>query len=91
MGAPGDPDYAPATYSDDVQATLTIGYSMKQGSNAKITGTVTIADPFLSVVDNAWEPGKKYNYTINFRLNEIIFNPSVTDWVDVNVTTINIF
>lgn len=85
---PSDPLY---DAGDAVAATITIGYSMEQTGSAKITGTVTIADPFLSVAANAWEAGKKYNYTINFRLNEILFNPSVTDWVDVNVTTINIY
>lgn len=85
---PSDPLY---DAGDAVAATITIGYSMEQTGSAKITGTVTIADPFLSVAANAWEPGKKYNYTINFRLNEILFNPSVTDWVDVNVATINIY
>lgn len=84
---PSDPEYV----ADDKGATLTIGYSMEQTGSAKITGTVTIADPFLSVKANAWEPGKKYNYTINFKLNEILFNPSVTNWVDVNVTEITIF
>ena len=84
-----DPDATPDP--DTVQATITIGYSMEQTDSEKITGTVTIADPFLSVANNEWEPGKKYNYTINFRLNEILFNPSVTDWVVVDVTTINIY
>ena len=85
-----DPSHEKYNAADAVAATITIGYSMEQTGSAKITGTVTIADPFLSVVNNAWEAGKKYNYTINFRLNEILFNPSVTDWVDVNVSTINI-
>ena len=86
-----DPGHAKYNAEDAVKATITIGYSMEQTGSAKITGTVTIADPFLSNVENAWEAGKKYNYTINFRLNEILFNPSVTDWVDVDVTTINIY
>ena len=86
-----DPGHAKYNAEDAVKATITIGYSMEQTGSAKITGTVTIADPFLSNVDNAWEAGKKYNYTINFRLNEILFNPSVTDWVNVNVETINIY
>ena len=84
---PSDAEYD----ATDKGATITIGYSMEQTGSAKITGTVTIADPFLSVKANAWEPGKKYNYTINFRLNEILFNPSVTNWVDVAVSTINIY
>lgn len=85
---PSDPLY---DAGDVVAATITIGYSMEQTGSAKITGTVTIADPFLSVVNNAWEAGKKYNYTINFRLNEILFDPTVTNWVNVNVDTINIY
>ena len=86
-----DPGHAKYNAEDAVKATITIGYSMEQTGSAKITGTVLIADPFLSNVENAWEAGKKYNYTINFRLNEILFNPSVTNWVDVNVETINIY
>lgn len=79
---PSDPLYVAA---DLTETTITVGYSMQQTGSDKITGTVTISKPQL------WEAGKKYNYTINFRLNEILFNPSVTDWVDVNVTTINIY
>ena len=70
---------------DTVQTIITIGYSMEQTGSAKITGTVDVAVPTL------WEAGKKYNYTINFRLNEILFNPTVDNWVDVNVSTINIY
>ena len=84
---PSDAEYD----ATDTGATITIGYSMEQTGSAKITGTVTIADPFLSIAANAWEPGKKYNYTINFRLNEILFDPTVENWVDVDVTTINIY
>lgn len=84
VGTPGDPGYVPATYSDDVQTTLTIGYTMKQGDNAAIAGTVTVPAP------QEWQAGKRYLYTLNFKLNEITFNPSVTDWVDVEVATINI-
>ena len=64
--------------------TLTVGYSMEQTNSAKISGKVTVRAP------QAWEAGKRYVYTLNFKLNEILFNPSVTDWVDVNVNTINI-
>ncbi len=75
----------PATTDAIEGSYLTIGYSMEQTGSAKITGTVNISKP------QAWEAGKKYVYTLNFRLNEILFNPSVTDWVVVNVDTINIY
>ena len=81
VGEPGDANYV----APEDGTTITIGYSMQQDGNAKITGEVTVSAPQL------WEAGKKYNYSINFRLNEIIFNPSVTDWVDVDVETIYIF
>lgn len=69
---------------DDVQTTLTIGYTMKQKNNAEIHGTVDVPAP------QEWAVGSKYLYTLNFNLNEITFNPSVNDWVVVNVATINV-
>lgn len=69
----------------NVGTTLTINYTMKQYNSDEITGDVTVNAAQL------WEVGKKYVYTINFKLNEILFNPSVTDWVEVAVTTINIY
>ena len=81
----------PATVADDPATTdviegtyLTIGYSMEQTGSTKITGTVKISKP------QVWEPGKKYVYTLNFKLNEILFDPTVTNWVVVNVDTINV-
>ena len=106
VGDPSDPDnYTPAQLTDAVQTTLTIGYSMKQKNNAKITGTVTVAAPWAKVKQtegetvtpydpaeaiSGWEAGKKYVYTLNFKLKEILFNPTVTDWVEVEMQTINI-
>lgn len=86
-----------AATSDVIEGTtITIGYSMQQlpkANNEKITGTVTVPAPWTTTADAeiaAWEAGKKYNYTINFKLNEILFNPTVTDWVEVDVKAINI-
>lgn len=73
--------------------TITIGYTMKQKNYAAISGTVTIAAPWKTAAADdiaAWEAGKKYNYTLNFKLNEITFDPTVTEWVEVDVQTINI-
>lgn len=73
--------------------TITIGYTMKQKDYDAISGTVTIAAPWKTAAAAdiaAWEVGKKYNYTLCFKLNEITFDPTVTDWVEVDVQTINI-
>lgn len=91
----------PATDDAIEGTTITINYTMEQTGSAAITGTITIPAPWTKVKEGtteydpaeaiaAWEPGKKYNYTLNFKLNEILFNPSVTDWVEVEVSTVNI-
>ena len=97
VGTPGDPGYV----AEVVGTTITIGYTMEQTGSAAITGTVTVPAPWTKVKEGstdynpaeaiaAWEPGKKYNYTLNFKLNEILFDPTVTDWVEVEMSTINI-
>ena len=74
----------PATTEVLEGTTLTINYTMEQTGSAAITGDVTVG------AAQEWVAGKKYIYTLNFKLNEILFAPEVTDWVDVNVATINI-
>lgn len=91
----------PATPAVIEGTTITINYTMKQKTYAAITGTVIVAAPWTKVKEGdtehdpavafaAWEPGKKYNYTLNFNLKEILFNPSATNWVNVEVATINV-
>ena len=42
--------------------------------------------PLVLDTDNEpWRPGKHYVYTLVFGLDEILINPSVADWDDVNV------
>ena len=47
--------------------------------------TLTIPLELDNEQDNKWHPGKHYIYTIVFDLDEIVINPSVTDWEDVVV------
>ena len=100
------PAYADDPNTTDVVegTTITISYSMQQkplDSNAKITGTITVAAPWTKVKEgtsehnpavafSGWEAGKKYVYTLNFNLYEILFDPTVTDWITVEVNPINI-
>lgn len=44
--------------------------------------TVTL-DLVLDTDNTPWEPGKHYNYTLIFGLDEILINPSVVDWDEV--------
>lgn len=65
-------------------STISIGYSLAQYGGAAITGTIE------KPITTAWERGSKYVYTLTFKLNEILFNPSATDWVTVNADAISI-
>ena len=84
---------------DETETTITISYSMQslpKETSTKLDGTVTIAAPWLTAGATpasiaGWEAGKKYVYTLNFKLNEILFDPSIeADWVVVDVKTIDI-
>ncbi len=78
---PGDANY---DADDVVQTTLTIEYYMKQNTT-ETEGTLVIPAP------QTWAANGKYNYILNFKLNEILFNPSVNDWAELTVVEKNIF
>ena len=69
--------------------TVTINFTQNQmDGTPELTGqTVTIP---LTLADNdPWEAGKHYTYTVIFDLDEILINPSVEDWEEVTVPTID--
>ena len=68
------------------------------GNNVKLRVTFTLqndqmAEPITQVSTKdlitdtvtEWKEGCRYLYTISVDLDEIYFEPSVTDWVDVDV------
>lgn len=60
-------------------ATVIVDYTIKTtGGEIPQQAKVEI-DELVS----AWEPGKRYTYTIIFGLDQIYFAPSVDSWVDV--------
>ena len=83
-----DPNATPA---DNTETTITINYTITSvvAANAPaatpVTANVTVAAPQI------WAAGSKYIYTLNFKLNEILFAPTVDpNWVVVNVATMDI-
>ena len=73
------------------QATTTVTINFTQnameGTPKLENQTVTIP---LTLADNdPWEAGKHYTYTVIFDLDEILINPSVEDWEEVTVPTID--
>ena len=51
--------------------------------------TVTL-DLVLDEDNTPWEPGKHYIYNLIFGLDEILINPSVADWTDVEVGELDV-
>ena len=74
------------------QATTSVTITFTQEA---MDGTPQLDDQVVTVplvLDGAntpWEPGKHYIYTVIFDLDEILINPSVIDWEDVNVPVID--
>ena len=69
--------------------TLTITYTQNPlGGTPALTGQ-ELTIPLTLEADKPWEPGKHYTYTVIFDLDEILINPSVEDWVEVTVPTID--
>lgn len=66
--------------------TLTIDF-VQHGINGTTTLPVTSLDLNLDLKPKGtpWGPGKHYNYQITFTLNEILINPTVSDWTEVNL------
>ena len=68
---------------EQAQTSLTIVYTIHNGKNAS-GGNLnnTVAYSYTCTPGSTWDEGKKYVYYIGFTMNEIIINPTVTDWVD---------
>lgn len=47
----------------------------------------TVKDQTTSKVSGGWEMGKKYTIYLTFTLDEILWDPAVEDWKDVNIGT----
>ena len=71
------------------QPTTTVTVEFEQNT---LPGVTQKADMTLTLdaEGTPWEPGKHYIYTLVFTIDEILINPSVTDWEDVNVGEIEV-
>ena len=53
---------------------------------ADTPGMTVELDLVLDTDDTPWVPGKHYNYNLIFGLDEILINPSVVDWEEIDGT-----
>ena len=70
------------------QATTSVTVEFDQygiNGTADTPGMTVTLDLNLDTNETPWEPGKHYNYNLIFGLDEILINPSVADWTEVEV------
>lgn len=75
-----------------IDPTITVTYTLYRKSDALAMGSKTVT-VHLSDIDDptthtdaitSWQAGKKYVYNLTIDLQKIYFNPTITDWVDVD-------
>ena len=69
--------------------TVTIKFTQNPVGNAPALTGQEVTIPLTLAGDEPWEAGKHYTYTVIFDLDEILINPSVEDWDEVTVPTID--
>lgn len=67
------------------QTKITIVYTINNGNVTEITHVIELAKENGVAIAPVptWEMGKKYTYNITFKSTEILFEPTVDNWVDV--------
>lgn len=93
QGNPAATYGAPLLFIPQTAATADVVFTVSMQNTDDITYTTKInLDPELNVANattGSWVLGKKYIYTLNFKLDEINFAPSINDWVEVQVSTVD--
>ena len=69
--------------------TVTINFTQNEMEGTPKLENQTVTIPLTLAGDEPWEAGKHYTYTVIFDLDEILINPSVEDWEEVTVPTID--
>ena len=92
QGTPAATYGAPLLFIPQTAATADVVFTVSMLNTDDIEYTFNIAlNP--ATANNAaateWQMGKKYIYTLNFKLDEINFAPSINDWVEVQVSTVD--
>lgn len=80
---PYEPLFIPQTMTGDLIITYTI--TSEDGSYFREVKTIPLNTMKTDVT--SWDPAKHYTYTITIGTTEILVDPKVTPWVDVDVPT----
>ncbi len=63
-------------------AVITIKYQIEKEvtSGTPVTENVTLTEELNSIYTSDWLPGKKYTLNITIGMNEVLWDPQVSDW-----------
>ena len=92
--------YIPQTFADNAEievvyaVTTTVGSGSGSVMEQDVKKTIQLNTLFKTVTDQndtefpgGWRMGKKYTINLTFTLDEILWDPAVQDWEDVNIGT----
>ncbi len=71
-----------ATINDDTTAIEVVYTITTNYTGIPVTETVTVRKDLKSIYTENWVNGKKYTLNIILGVNEILWDPDVTDWTD---------
>lgn len=74
----------PIIIPQTMAGNLVVKYTISSTDGSKFTETKSVNLRGLAG-NGAWQPGKKYTYTITIGTSEILIDPAVTDWTPVGV------
>ena len=92
--------YIPQTFADNAEievvyaVTTTVGSGSGSVTEQDVKKTIQLNTLFKTVTDQndtefpgGWRMGKKYTINLTFTLDEILWDPAVQEWEDVNIGT----
>lgn len=82
--------FAAVTTIDNSTPVITVVYDIvTYYTGTAVTKTITVTKSLNEIYSGSWEPAKKYTLTLIVGLNEILWDPDITDWTGVS-SSINI-
>ena len=79
-------DKQPIIIPQGMAGNLVINYTVSSTDGSSFTETKTIALAEIDKTNPTWEPGKKYTYNVTIGTSEILIDPIILEWADVQAT-----
>ena len=86
LGDAATVDKQPIIIPQGMAGNLVINYTVSSTDDSSFTETKTISLAGIDPTNPTWEPGKKYTYNVTIGTSEILIDPIILDWADVQAT-----